>query len=152
MNITKVSVTLDATLDEGEYVYADTVRPMMNQAQHTVYTLVDEALEDAGKVAKHSAEPRFKAMQSTKRKCIVIVPNELSLKALPDDFTNGWGIPTGARLEHLQSLIRKRLPSDGVQVIDCADGDLTRIPPLPETQPNDAARSSLENDYEGGDE
>jgi hypothetical protein len=128
----KLSVTLEAAVDgEEEFSVTDA---LIDKARGDVQFLVDEALEEAGKVAKYSREPRFKAMQSADRKCIVIVPNELLIKALPDDFTNVYGIPTGARMEHLIKLIKEKRPSNGVQVIDCSDCDLTRIPPLPEKQ------------------
>lgn len=150
MNITKVSVTWGETQSLPEYC---NVKPsvtleaqlapeenldlcilsLQRRAQEYVHELVDEALENEGRSAKHSPEPRFKVYESPRRRCLVIVPQALSVNALGEDFTSIFMIPNNLRMEHLLKMIADRKMANRA-VIDCSDGDLTRIPPLPEKQ------------------
>lgn len=147
----KPSVTLEAEMerDDDHCSCIDTLR---EAAQELVRAQVDEALEAAGLPAKYSAEPRYKAYKSPQRSCIVIIPNELSLNALSDGFNSIWGIPAGARREHLMRLVNAKAKTTGAQVIDCADGYLSRIPPLPEELDADPEEDGEELEDEEADD
>lgn len=178
------SVTLKATLDEGDDPEAAR-RALLDEARALVHEEVDQALEDDGKAAKYSPEPRYRLYISDEAKWVgrdrwggrttkvdaperllVLVPNSARLDA--GDAPTWWSRPYGAssklRMRHAQRVIAAYLRENPEFIlVDCADGDLTRIPewtqhmppePEPESapqpEPADAAeRAAADDDWEG---
>ena len=128
----KPSITLEAELGKDDNP-GETLALLLVKAQAIVREMVDDSLETARLPAKYSTDPRYKAFESPRRKCIVIVPQALSVvETLEKDFTSTFAIPDNLRLEHLRRMIAHHRPN--MAVIDCSDCDLARIPPLPEKQ------------------
>lgn len=181
------SITLRATLDEGEDPEAAR-QQLLAEARAIVYEEVDQALEDDGKAAKYSAEPRYRlyitseAMwvgrdrwggRTTKvdapERLLVLAPNDARLDA--GDAPTWWNRPYGAssklRMSHARRRIAEYLKENAeFRLIDCADGDLSRIPqwamsppPEPEPEPEPVAAFATERgaddegeEWEGDDD
>ena len=176
------SVTLRATLDEGEDPEAARAQ-LLDEARAIVCEEVDRALEDDGKAAKYSAEPRYRLYISDEAKWVgrdrwggrttkvdaperllVLVPNANRLDA--GDTPTWWNRPYGAssklRMSHAWRQIGGHLKEHPeFRLIDCADGDLSRIPawamsappePEPEPEPQPAYAAERGGDDEEGDD
>jgi hypothetical protein len=176
------SVTLRATLDEGEDPEAAR-QQLLDEARAIVYEEVDQALEDDGKAAKYSTEPRYRlyisgesmwvgrdrwGSRTTKvdapERLLVLLPNDKRLDA--GDAPTWWNRPYGAssklRMAHARRCIDEYLKEHPeFRLIDCADGDLSRIPqwamspppePEPEPEPQPAYAAERGDDWEEGDD
>jgi hypothetical protein len=181
----KPSIVIGAELDEGDDAEAVKAQ-LLAEAQAFVYEAVDQALEDDEQAAKFSKEPRYR-LGVTSESVWVARKGQLSrekkveapervLVLLPDamrlDDGEGrawWSEPYGPS-RHLRLAHARRAADDylrnrgsGARLIDCADGDLSRIPawamsappePEPEPQPEPAAYAAerADDDEEGDDD
>jgi len=126
----KPSVTLEAELGEGENV-SETIKTLQAQAQQAVQQQVDNAFEAIDDPPKYYSGPRFAMIVNSREDLAAIVPDE----AL-SNLINGWdGLSyrkKGRRLEAIKSYITHKylLQNPETTVIDCSDGDLTKLPQL----------------------
>lgn len=177
----KPSIVLGAELDEGDDAEAVKAQ-LLEEAQQFVYEAVDRALEDDGQAAKFSAEPRYRLAITAEsvhvgrgwgdrnkatapEGLLVLLPQAVNL-----DETEGrawWGEPYGPsrklRLSHARRAAAEVLGDrPGYRLIDCADGDLSRIPawamsPPPEPEPEPVAafaaeRGEADEEWEEGED
>lgn len=139
----KPSVTLTATLDdEDDPMVAYGV--LMHDAKRLVHGEIDDALEVSGQSPIFTDEPLLSLYRNRLRQVMVIVPGSVSVDQLdalnladPNRehyrYRGHWDLHT-----HRQRLWTiRRIAGAGLEypVLDCSDGDLSRIPPFPEPKP-----------------
>lgn len=120
-NNVKPQLSLKATIDPDEDPEAAKAA-LLEQCKLFVQEAVDQALEEQGKVARYSTEPRYDVIHIRYlHEFYVIVPTGTKL---PD---RGWKLTGRARLGMAQRVANERAAEDdGAQVIDCSAGDLTQ--------------------------
>jgi hypothetical protein len=140
------SITLKAEIADGDDPAAVRAQ-LLAEAKAAVHEEVDLALEDDDRPARYSLQPRYRVIitrelgghwtgyvrQEPPEQLLIIVPDG----ALPDRGADGnltwWtalpGRPRGARLWHVMQIAEAYLADhDRTRRINCADGDLSRIP------------------------
>lgn len=152
----KPSVTLTATLEPDENVL-ECYDVLMDDARRLVHGEIDDALEVDGMSPKFTNEPLFSLYRNRLRQVMVIVPGSVSVDQLDGlnltdpnrehyRYRGHWDLHT-----HRQRLWTvRRIAGSGLEfpVLDCSDGDLSRIPPLPEPAPAEAQEPKYEpTDY-----
>lgn len=143
--------TLTAELAEDDDE-REVVAQLYHEARTFVEEVCDQALEAEDQAAKFSAEPRFTVWSVAARyghrterlippePLVIITPDTIPLPS--HEAGRNWAVTLrhGLRLGHARRIAtaeaRKRL----VRLIDCADGDMGRIPPwviapIPEPAP-----------------
>ncbi|NBB87718.1 MAG: hypothetical protein GVY12_16035 [Bacteroidetes bacterium] len=153
MTIKRIAVSYAETVTTGDYCNArpsvtyeaelepddrpDQVqRGLQRQARITVREEVNQALEASGKRAKYHDGPTYQILESRRdfeERVIIIVPNQMRDERL-EDYT-GWYGPdiTNIRYEHAKRVAKGRAKyREGVEIIDCSDGDLSKLPELTE--------------------
>lgn len=121
----KSSITLTATVEEGESPYEVTQALLIN-AKEMVHQEVDQALENDGQSPRYYTGPLYNVLISQSRQVICIAPANLNA---PVDFRSAWGSGANLRLHRAQA---RAQGISGFQVVDCSDGDFSKLPPLPE--------------------
>jgi hypothetical protein len=134
----KPAITLTATLDESDLF--DTVEAILwAQAKRSVHDQVDLALEANDKPAKYSADPRYQVMStytdSYNRdrpklpKLIVLLPDSFDHRARYDKVLVHAIYPESRnmRYEHAMRVARRAASERDAELIDCADGDTSRL-------------------------
>lgn len=133
----KPSATFTATLDEGDDPY-EIESQLWDYARHAVQQIVDTALEGEGKPAKYSTEPRFQVLRTAHDryrrpddppnppKLLVILPNEINLR---DDRLHHAIYPESRNLRyaHAMRAAIKYIRDEDMPLIDCSDGDLSKL-------------------------
>lgn len=132
----KPSITLAATLDDGDDSAAVEAE-LWGLAKAAVHEQIDLALESCGKAAKYSTEPRYQVMRTAHDRyrrdddppnpppLIVVLPNEMSLD---NRFVHvGWPESRKLRYAHAFLIAQERAQEIGAPILDCADGDLSRL-------------------------
>jgi hypothetical protein len=152
-------VTLVAEIDPGDDLDHVTAR-LLNQAKAIVEEEVDLALERDGQPALFSTDPRYQIWRVIKRhswrgnftppeELILIVPAEIPM----DPHPSGCNWPLAdhkpqrigpARDTAVRMLRSGSVDKATVRLIDCSDGDLSRIPawvflPIPDTETEEEA-------------
>lgn len=139
----KPTVMIEATLDAGDDA-AQVRRDLLEQCRREVEAQVDLALEQAGRPARYSDEPRYKVLRSyvsTADKqagaavLFVLLPDELSPRILDDLHMSGanyYGEHRRLRLAMAQRVaataVAEYLETLGRAVfVDCSSGDLSAL-------------------------
>lgn len=139
----KPSITLTAELDEDdgrEQVEAD----LWAMARSSVREEIDAALELHGRAAKYSEEPRYQVIKSHKydrwdtpagtisppyEPIVVILPNEINERF--DGYVHAaYGESRNLRYHHALQVAQRVVAAEGARLVDCSDGDLSRIPSM----------------------
>jgi hypothetical protein len=141
-------ITIGAELDAGEDPEGVKAQ-LLAEARAFVEEAVDEALEVDGRGAKFSREPRYRLALTAEEiyrggwnnrnkitapdKLLVLLPQRVNPNA--NDFPGHvwWSEPYGPssklRLAHAQRAAAQWLAEhQGYRLIDCSDGDLSKIP------------------------
>lgn len=134
---TKPQLTLTAALDDGDDPAAVEAE-LWGRAKAAVHEQIDLALESCGKAAKYSTEPRYQVMRTAHDRyrhnnnappnpppLVVVLPNEMSLD---DRFVHvGWPESRKLRYAHALQIAQERAQEIEAPIVDCADGDLSRL-------------------------
>lgn len=163
----KVSITLTATVEQGEIV-GDVEAALWEWARQSVQAQIDAALEANGRAAKYSAEPRYQVLythwskwdypgQTRPPQYVIIAPEAFN----PDRENYGQRLVRdngNLRLAHAQRVASTLLDIASLPrtLIDCSDGDLSRLaaalppppPPSEETKAPAFARVADADDDE----
>jgi hypothetical protein len=140
----KPAITLSADLEDGDDPEACRAA-LLEQARTFVEEQIDLALEADGTPAKFSSAPRYKVLYVAERwidglrrqtrvtppeRLILIVPMGAQLAGGRTPWWSEIYSPTrDLRLRHAQARAAEwQDDHDGVRIIDCAGGDLERIP------------------------
>lgn len=142
----KPSLALTAVLSDGDD--PETVKAaLLDQCRAFVHEQVDQALEAVGRAARYDACPRFQVLIAMTRgtyerdrpvppPTIVILPDEHQgrIEGYVHAFWEG-----SRKLRYANALKRatEKAEKDGLNLVDCSDGDLSRIPGpvVPEPEP-----------------
>jgi len=159
----KPALTITAVLNDGEDAEAAEAE-LWTQAKNAVREQIDLALEANGKAAKWSGEPRYQVMQTywnqwdhrgekEPPQYVIILPNNVN----PDrdsyaqrltHASNSIGDARKLRYEHALRIAAEVVQERGYGLLDCSDGDLSRLeaalPPKPTEAPPVAAELSDE--------
>jgi hypothetical protein len=170
------SITIEAIPDEGEDVEAIKAA-LMAEARAFIHDVIDEALEGEGQPAKFSDEPRYRLSYTTTElhvgdwgsrtkltapeRLLVLTPAAINphkdgREAGRTWWSEPWGVPNKARLAAARQAAAEWLEEhEGYHLIDCSDGDLSRIPawvmeepkaPAPPAQP-ETVTARAHDDY-----
>lgn len=170
----KPNITITATLDAGEDV-AIVEAQLWEHAKEAVREQIDQALEASGKAARYSTEPRYQVLRTyqgyTARgrieqpKIVVILPDAMRLD---DQLDQRLGSPSyreskKLRHGHAMRIATEYAHDQQCELLDCSDGDISRLeallPPLPEkpapaplTEQDERGYQQADDEYEGSDE
>jgi hypothetical protein len=147
----KPNLTITATLDEGELA-EEVETELWNMAKASVHAQIDLALEASEKPAKYSTDPRYQVMTTYSDnsylnrdrpkppQLIVLLPNAFDHRAQYDKVLVHAIYPESRnmRYDHAMRVAFKAALERDAELIDCANGDLTRL---------DAALSTSNPDY-----
>jgi len=115
---------------------------LWQQAQDAVRARIDDALELHGKPAMYDPAPRCQVIKSKTwyrynipagmiappyESIIAILPDEI---ARPDGYFHTYNESRNLRYMHALRIAARVSAEDGARLIDCADGDLSRIPSM----------------------
>jgi hypothetical protein len=137
-NNIKPSVTLTATLEEGDNP-TGCVSLLMEQAQREVRDLINQADEEHNNSPRYYKGPLFILLQGRERECYVIAPKGGDY---PADLRK---ITIEGPLNFVNSRAGDYAADYGYQVINCADGDFSKLPKLPEPDRLDKMISTQED-------
>jgi len=151
----KPSLTLTATLDEGDNPAA-VEATLWDLARASVHAQIDTALERNDRPAKYDPVERYQVLMTywdrysrpkdapEPPKLVVILPNTMTLDRRGElSFVHAGNVSDSRKLRYAHAL---RVATEAAQerdcvLLDCADGDLTRLlaalPPLPAPPPSD---------------
>lgn len=139
----KPQLTLTATVDDGDDA-ATVEAELWSLCKAHVHEQIDLALEANDKAAKYSTEPRYQVIRTYRnyqhpkdappeQLFVAILPNEAAL-----DTADGirWVSPSfhdtrRLRLNHARAMAAEVVENDNAILIDCSDGDLSRLAVLP---------------------
>lgn len=131
------SVRLVARLGEGDD--PERVRAaLMAQARQMIHDEVDEALIADGQPPKHYAGPRYSLWRERDTNLITVVPDEVREQDLPGNWWR-WGMAKSARNlrpDQARGLAEELAQRHKLTLIDCSDGDLSRLPEPPVAEQN----------------
>lgn len=137
----KMAATMTAAVEEGEDP-EDVRVHLLEMARQQVQTAVDDALEQNGREVIYYGGPLFKVAQSDVRQCIVILPADVQLpqeetwKERDSWYTADHNAPGRMRLDAARLVFHAALDSASTYLpVDCTNGDLSKIPPLPAPGP-----------------
>lgn len=182
MNVTTVTVSYGLTVNLGDYSNVrpevsltaelgpresadDILADLLQEARMQVEYVADEALEQHDQVARYSSEPRYKLIRSLiggwRHGERVIDPPVIAIVPAgtkpPDGYT-GLIDGDGARLAHAQQIAERRaMDAADTVILDCTDGNLERLPKLPELDPepappnNSGELDDWDDDGDGGE-
>ena len=138
----KPAITLTAVLNDGDDL-ALVEGELWTQAKNAVREQIDLALEASNIPAKWSGEPRYQVLKTRTSsyyergkielpKLVTIIPNALKLD---DRFVGAsWQDSRKLRYRHAQR-IADETAADGYTIVDCSDGDLSRLMALLPEEP-----------------
>lgn len=124
-NNVKPEVTVTALLQDGD----DPLRvqaELQQQAQGHVEAIIDQALEQQGDAPEFYTGPRYDVLVARDAKLVAVIPS-----GLRGHLPGAWNDlpPVVSRFRHIKAL-EAVLRYDNCRLIDCADGDLSRLPLL----------------------
>lgn len=139
----KPHITLTAEIDPDDN--PETITDLLwGVAREEVHAQIDNALESNGRAAKYSAEPRFQVLRTYHDRygeprgalpppaLVVILPNDVptgrnDLAGISLTHTNAVGEARKLRLAYAQRVAARAATEHGAVVIDCSDGDLSKL-------------------------
>ena len=137
----KPSMSLSATLDEGDDAL-EVAAVLRGMVKGVIHAEVDDVLEAHDNEPRYSTEPRYRVIKTRSVMpfgdtcrfavpCVAIVPDEAEI---PRGYESVYVIARRGRYAY--ALRRATETSHDMQValIDCADGDLSRLPALEESE------------------
>jgi len=124
-NNIKPSVTLTATLEEDENP-TGCAQVLIEQARREVRELINQADEEHNNRPRYYKGPLFILLQGRERECYAVAPKGCDY---PADLRK---IAIEGPLNFVNSRAGDYAGDYGYQVINCADGDFSKLPPLPE--------------------
>lgn len=121
----KPSFSLSAEIDEGED-FALVRAKLQKEVEEFLFEYVDQALESEGKAPRYYSGPTYQI--ATDHTTWVILPDTIRL---PGSFYHSvrGGDSRGLRLENALEKAKRIAGKD--KVIDCSDGNLSKLPPGP---------------------
>lgn len=142
---TRPSIRVTAEL-AGNDNAAAVIEELTASAMQYVHAVVDDELEASGQRVKYSKEPLYQIWRSKIRKALVLAPVGVEM---PDESTwkdkDNWRyaymtfdhqIPDKMRYKKaLTELFDLGKANPDYSVVDCQDGDLSIVPPLPDPGP-----------------
>lgn len=138
----KPEVTVTAVLQDGDDPLA--VQAELQQyAQGQVEAIIDQALEQQGDAPEFFTGPRFDVILARDAKLAAVIPSGLELH-LPGAWAKLPAVVS--RFRHLKAL-EAATRYDSYTLIDCADGDLSRLPLLENFKIFRAAPELFETGY-----
>lgn len=148
----KPQITLSAELEPGEHA-GDVAARLWELARAEVHEQIDRALEAGDQRAKYDPAPRYDVITPSQRAfrdrswaepeaVIVVVPT----KAAVDGYVVASHYPdlSGHRLGYALAWAADRAAEKGLRLIDCSDGDLSKIPPVPWTTKREPVEADAE--------
>lgn len=152
----KPLLSITAVLDAGEDV-ALIEAQLWQHAKEAVREQIDLALESNNIPAKYSTEPRYQVLKTRTNsyydrgkielpKLVTIIPNE---SKLDDRFVHaGWRDSRKLRYGHAQRLAAET-SEEGYTIVDCADGDVSRLLALLPEEPVEESPAKQDDDLGG---
>ena len=120
-----VRLTAEVGEEENPFICVEHLR---HEAKKIVHAEIDEALMHDGQKPVYYSGPTFKVMQDRRAQVFVLLPNEFELSAAPEHTLEYiYGIERKLPPDFALGLADDRLP-DGWLLIDCRDGDISRVP------------------------
>jgi len=141
-NNVRPSMRLVAQVEEGEADWLVRLN-LQVQTREAVQAEIDNVLVAIGKAPRYSSEPRYQVMESVQLRVVAVLPDDQDWDELPgQDWSHRFVVDKdvrgllGHQAQHLaqqfvQFATRQR---NGWRYIDCSDGDLSRLPELPEPE------------------
>lgn len=113
----------------GDFDNPDEVREqLLNEVKQHVQSRIDNVLEAHNESPKYSDEPLFRLRYSRDEKLYVIVPNDERLLREMNGFFDIYGLKP-MRLSKIRAEAqRKTVNRENSVLIDCSDGDLSKLP------------------------
>lgn len=131
-NNVRPGVRLTAQFEESELSYDYFLHALQDKARIEVQKEIDDALVRSHKAPKYSKDPRYMILHSSRRKVVLVVPDNSD--AYPDDFNQTFygGIDTsGLLLSQAQEYGKLAADREGETLMTIQDGDYSALPPLP---------------------
>lgn len=134
-NNIKTSVTLAAALDADDdptAVHGD----LLAMIKAAIHAEVDTTMEAHDLPARYSTESRFQVVRTYQHRCdtegfsdhcVAILPDACSL---PRGYDHIYDVPRGVRYGYAVNKAWAYADVQNVLLIDCSDGDLSRLPVL----------------------
>jgi len=156
----KPSATFTATIEDGDDLW-EVEQQLWDLAKGAVRAQIDATLEFHGKPAKYDPSPRFQVMRTYWNKwenkgapepprIVVVFPNEMDA---PKDIDArlvhaGYGESRKLRYAHALDVARGVVQdNEGYTIVDCSDGDLSRLEAALKTLPAPAPEIEAENPF-----
>lgn len=134
----KQSITVTATREAGESAI-DVAGRLLDFAKHVVHDAIDSALEAADEKPMFYQGPLFCVRFAVARKIVVIYPENTDLPSARNwRDSDGWIGRYGwaaKRKDTAIAVATEIAAKKGYQLIDCTDGDFSRIPEWPDPGP-----------------
>lgn len=132
----KPGITLTATLQEGDdpgMVEED----LIETAQTTVHDLIDTAREADGLSPKYYRGKLHRVYRNDDRRCIVVVSNNTQPKTEDNwKYNDYWyAVSVSVRPVRAWEVAIGEAAQHNFALVDCADGDSSKIPALPDAGP-----------------
>ena len=122
---TKPSLELMADLEPGDDVQA-VISQLSDIAKESLRTKIDEELEQVGRPAKYSTEPRFDLFKGTQNEYpfVAIIPTQLEHDFGP---VRAYRTSRGVRYAVATKEAAEVVGANNWHLFDCRDGDLTNL-------------------------
>lgn len=138
----KVSFSLMAELSDGDDA-AEVLADLQTKATAAYRAQVDDERELHGLTVRYYDGPLYHVRKSAVRECVVIFPDHVKLPEESnwkerDSWSMSYGSADHLRIEKARSMALQKAGSNDFLLIDCSDGDLTKLPPLPDPGPEPA--------------
>ena len=122
---TKPSIELTADVEYGDHIL-DVIQELADMAKSTLRTKIDEELEQVGRPAKYSTEPRFDLFKGTQNEYpfVAIIPTQLEHDFGPvRAYRTSRGDRYGVAAKEAAGIAE----ANNWHLFDCRDGDLTNL-------------------------
>mgnify|MGYP007049710232 CR=1 FL=1 len=131
----RVTVRLEAAISENGSRLLDSEKVLLARPRAKCEEAIDNALEEAGEHPAFYRGPRYDVLTSDKsndgKEYVAIVPHQGLCK-------QGWwrrGDGSGWTLRGARRFVAENMPP-GLILIDCSDGDLSKLPELVVAEPD----------------
>lgn len=135
----KISVSMTATLEPVDDVETECYA-LLNQAKREVHEKVDDEMEVSQLTPKYHDGPLYTVHWNKARGCVVIAPAGAKMPKedtwrTSDYWRTLYDEPERMRLGRAMTAAERYADSNDLVLIDCADGDLSLISPMPDDGP-----------------